>query len=739
MTTDSLFVRPLLSKFRLDSLKRGLICPLLLFAASAGAASVGAGGQPIASLGISVPPGVAGMTPNLGLEYAEGATAALAGVGWNVQGISVITRCPATRMVDRFAKGVAFATSDKLCLNGQRLIQTDANGSPLNRSQQVADAAGLASNGSYREYRTETDSFSRVRAYGTAGAAAENGPGYFKVWTRAGQTLEFGTNPGGDNNAQVLAAGKTVVSVWALSRISDVVGNFVDFKYDQRSVSWGTGTSSGVPSQGSEWGLAEIQYAGNKVVLQYEDRPASQPADTSENYHAGSKSVSRQRLKSVTTYVNSPNTGSRGPGAAAVAVKTYKAAYSTSAVTGRSLLSRWQECAGGPASTKCLPATSFAYTAGRGDRLTRLAAFEATPLATRQLTSLDRTYGTLVADFNGDGRSDILRWTNLPEPRELWFSNGDGTFNKVPDGTFSLVNEELFRVDGCLTSVVQDVNGDGLPDIVRIPAAINNTGGACGSGQFGMIFINAGDGSFAQREIRTSSGALIPLNRITSRRLSRSFCGAPLSGTPIEKGLAQANSVALSGCRTGYGWTEGASFYLIDANGDGKLDIVTSSLAGLAPEDPGYGNQNWATSSAACSGCTKLYLANANGTFDPAPTNLANVSVYADPGIGSDLTGFGNVMDADRDGLPDLVNVGTPFKKQSWASVGDGNFSSVGSQASCDMMLDFNGDGNADCLRPDATSALGPARSGSPATTAWPAVPTSGLSSSTLMVTVVTT
>ena len=687
---------------------RTLLCSLLPLSAQAGGFSVGAGGQPSADLGIAVPPGVAGMTPILGLEYSEGATAGVAGAGWSVQGVSVVTRCSASRAVDGLAKGVAFVSADKLCLNGQRLIQTDASGNPLSRSQQVADAAGIAGGSPPKEYRTETDSYSRIRAYGMVSADIANGPAYFKVWTKGGQVLEFGTNPGGDANAQVLASGKTAVAVWAVSRISDAAGNFIDFKYDQRSVPWGSGPTPGSPQSGLEWGFAEVQYAGNKVVLQYEDRPSQAPADSSETYHAGSKTVNRQRLKYVTTYVNSPNTSTRGPGAAAAPVKTYKLIYTASAITGRSLLSQWQDCAGGPTSVKCLPATSFAYAAGRDERLAVSASFKSTPLATRRLTSLDGTYGTFVADFNGDGRSDILRWAVPTNQNELWLSNGDGTFSG-PTGSssnlFNLNGQVLFTADGCWTSVVQDVNGDGLPDIVRIPASVNNTGGACTAAQVGMIFINNGDESFTSRPITTADGTPIPLNRITSRKLTQNYCGSIAALDAGMEFMAQLITNVVSNCRRGYGWTEGASYYFIDVNGDGKLDIVTSYLAAYPLEDPGNGGLGSLISQINCSACTKVYIANANGTFDLQTSNLNNVVVYADPGNGSNLAGFRNVMDADLDGLPDLVGVGTPLKKQSWASNGTGNFTAVTSPSSCDVMLDFNGDGKADCLQPDSTAA----------------------------------
>ena len=87
--------------------------------------SVSADGQPGFSYPIAVPPGIAGVQPSLSLVYSGGGNGPL-GVGWVLSGTSVIARCPATKDVDGVVRGVNYASSDKLCLDGQRLIQTDA-------------------------------------------------------------------------------------------------------------------------------------------------------------------------------------------------------------------------------------------------------------------------------------------------------------------------------------------------------------------------------------------------------------------------------------------------------------------------------------------------------------------------------------------------------------------------------------------------------------------------------------
>lgn len=140
------------------------------------------GGSPTYSQAIAVPPGVAGMSPKLGLFYAGAGVNGPLGQGWSVQGLSSIVRCPATIATDGTKGGVRYAADDKLCLDGQRLIQIDGSGNALTGAG-TNDAAGLAA-GVYREFRTEKDSYARIRAYGYANAdtTGASGPAYFKVW-----------------------------------------------------------------------------------------------------------------------------------------------------------------------------------------------------------------------------------------------------------------------------------------------------------------------------------------------------------------------------------------------------------------------------------------------------------------------------------------------------------------------------------------------------------------------------
>lgn len=188
------------------------------------------------SIPIPVPPGLAGMQPSIGLQYSSQAGNGSVGAGFRLTGFSQITRCARTQSQDGARGIVAYDANDRFCLDGQRLL---------------AISGSDGANGT--EYRTEIDGFSRVISYGSTGS----GPTWFKVWTKGGQVIEYGT---GESAIQPAGRTDASIAVWSVKRISDTVGN-------QLTVSYFT------QSDRSENYPTRIDYPGGKVDLIYEDRP----------------------------------------------------------------------------------------------------------------------------------------------------------------------------------------------------------------------------------------------------------------------------------------------------------------------------------------------------------------------------------------------------------------------------------------------------------------------------------
>jgi len=674
----------------LHAARAGFVCLFAGFLTLAAQAqvSIGDSGTPAYSISLAVPPGVAGMEPKLALAYAgDGANGPL-GYGWGIQGQSSISRCPPTYAVDGKRGTVSFGPNDKLCLDGQRLIQTDASGNP-GAVAQTGDATGPAA-GAYLEFRTEKDSFSRIRAYGRAFSSdttGASGPAYFKVWTKSGQVYEYGAGPSADANTKALITpgGSTVALAWAVSRISDTVGNHVDFKYEQRDVAWGTAKTAGSPDVGHEWNLLEVQYGGAKIVFTYADRVsvAGKPSDSAEAYNLGSKNVSLRRLQSITSYVNeAANFGALGAGGG-TPVRTYKLGYDNGPVTGRSRIRTVTECAGGPSSARCLPSTQFNYSDGNNDTYTASPTFAANALATTSMIDSTGITGTIVGDFNGDGLADVLVWSDTPSLNRLYFSTGTGAFNQVPLGTgagqFNLTGVNLGKSDQCFYSLAMDLNGDGATDIIRLLRPTNSSGAACAAASPVLLLSNR-DGSFTQVAIPAgidfSQSSATVVAKYNCLRTGPNGCSEP--GDKL----------------IGYSGSKGANFYLMDVDGDGFMDIVTTVM----PDYPVQLPKPTEATLCASTTCTHVYRGSANGTFTEVVSNVAHRSLYSPPKPFFDYLRKASVVDENGDGLADVV-----ADSGVWQSLGTatGDFTLVATPQAgfgCAFPIDYNGDGRRDCL-----------------------------------------
>ena len=227
---------------------------------------VGPGGNATYTIPIGVPAGIAGMKPELSVNYDSNGGNGPLGIGFSLGGMSTISRCPATHAQDGFKGGINFDANDRFCLDGQRLIAiTGSDG------------------GDGTEYRTEIDGHSKVTSYGQQGS----GPSYWKVWTKSGQILEYGNTA----DSRFELPGKTAAMSWSVSTIADTVGNQITYTYDEDSVN-------------GEHRLSRIDYGANSVRFEHEGR-----ADVSTGYFAGSPVRNSQRISTINSYVGASSVG----------------------------------------------------------------------------------------------------------------------------------------------------------------------------------------------------------------------------------------------------------------------------------------------------------------------------------------------------------------------------------------------------------------------------------------------
>jgi len=211
---------------------------------------------------LTVPPGAAGMTPNLALVYNSQGGNGVLGMGWSLSGLSAITRCPATLAQDGFKGGINYDANDRYCLDGQRL---------------VAVSGAYGADGA--EYRTETESYTRVISYGTAG----NGPAWFKAWTKAGQIIEYGNT----EDSRIEAQGKPTARMWGANKVSDTRGNYIAVVYMEDNAN-GEAYVSRVDYTGND-GAGVAPFAS--IRFEYETRP-----NTNIGYEVGSIITSTKKL-----------------------------------------------------------------------------------------------------------------------------------------------------------------------------------------------------------------------------------------------------------------------------------------------------------------------------------------------------------------------------------------------------------------------------------------------------------
>ena len=176
-----------------------------------GTVDVSALGGAVYSIPIQVPEGMGGIQPNLSIVYNSQSGNGLLGWGWNLGGLSAITRVGQTNYHDGKVTGVSLDYHDRFALDGQRLM--------------VLDGATYGSNNA--EYRTEVDGMSKIVSYTESDI---NGPKYFKVFTADGLIMEYGNAV----NARIVhnnSVDAPTVVIWLLNRVEDRNGNYMVYNY----------------------------------------------------------------------------------------------------------------------------------------------------------------------------------------------------------------------------------------------------------------------------------------------------------------------------------------------------------------------------------------------------------------------------------------------------------------------------------------------------------------------------
>lgn len=173
----------------------------------AGSAGTTATGGASYTIPIYAPPGTNGMTPSIAINYNSQTGNGSVGFGWNISGLSAISRSGSDIYHDGKVNPVSYTNSDAFLLDGMRLT-------PL-----------VGTNGANgTQYISENENFSRV--FSTAGSP--NNPYFFEVTTKERIKIEFGKTP----DSRIMSDDGLNVVLWRINRITDINGNYTDFVYE---------------------------------------------------------------------------------------------------------------------------------------------------------------------------------------------------------------------------------------------------------------------------------------------------------------------------------------------------------------------------------------------------------------------------------------------------------------------------------------------------------------------------
>ncbi len=261
--------------------------------------------------------------------------------------------------------------------------------------------------------------------------------------------------------------------------------------------------------------------------------------------------------------------------------------------------------------------------------------------------------GLVLADFNGDGQTDVAYPVESCCGAGIMLGKGDGTFLPV---SYSPAGTNPFKIASA------DFNGDGKPDIV----VINFEGGA-------SVLLGKGDGTF-QPPVNFATGptpwsvAVGDFNRDGKADLAIACDGS----VSILLGNGDGSFQPSVGYPAG---RELISIALGDFNGDGEADIAVGGS----------------------SGTLNIFLGNGDGTFAGAVNYSAGAGILQDIAVG-DINGDGNADLAVASETPS--SPGTGAMLAVLIGNGDGTFQPVTLYTPGDSysvaLGDFDGDGKPD-------------------------------------------
>lgn len=386
-------------------------------------------GQSNYDIPIPIAPGTGGMIPNVSISYNSSQTNGSAGIGWGISGISSISRVQWDFYHTLSVRPISLTSSDFFALDGNIVW---------------GHAPSYSTDGARR---LENDNFTEVKPIGAYTS--------FLVTTKEGMVMEYGATP--DSKLMVNNASNVGVPlVYYISKVTDKYGNYYTYHYY---------------NQNGEVAIKEIKYTGNanagilpynSIKFYYDTRE-----DQNTKYFKGNELQTTLILREIDVFCEGQS------------IKKFVTAYDL--IDGKSFLTSITEY--GLDNTHLNP-TKFGYV-----NTNNFYPEQSVNITAAQLPALA---DYKVADFNGDGKSDVLAYLynnpidissgqRLYYGWELYINQNDGTtYSKVdskfgnffPYSYYGVPNTYSPDAEGT-TSI--NLNGDDKEDALFLTSAGGNT------------------------------------------------------------------------------------------------------------------------------------------------------------------------------------------------------------------------------------------------------------------------
>ncbi|SFA56511.1 RHS repeat-associated core domain-containing protein [Pedobacter suwonensis] len=225
----------------------------------AGGLDVSPTGAATYSIPLTLPPGLGKVVPQISVVYNSQAGNGTLGIGWNLSGLSAITRISATTFHDGFIGSTYWDSKDRFALDGQRLI--------LKSGTYGGDGA---------EYQTESYSNIRIFSRGESGI----GPDYFEVLMPDGSKAFYGLGGASETNM-----------TWAITYSENPLGARISYYYNL--------SNNSLSISRIEYGSLGNAAGINKILFNY-----GYGSHGEQSYSGGTQSYNSSLLNKISVIAN---------------------------------------------------------------------------------------------------------------------------------------------------------------------------------------------------------------------------------------------------------------------------------------------------------------------------------------------------------------------------------------------------------------------------------------------------